>query len=163
MPLTVSVNAVPPAVALDGDSEVIVGTGLLTGYVQVPEVPPPGAGLLTVMLAVVAAARSLEGTCAVILVALTKTVASGVPFQLTAELTTKFVPVTVKVNAPEPASELTGDSAVIVGTGLLVVIVKIITADVPPPGAGLVTVMLEVPAVATSDAGIIAVSSVALT
>ena len=163
VPLTVSVNADPPTVAFDGDTEVIVGTGLLTGNVQVPEVPPPGAGLVTVTFAVVATPRSLEGIWAVIFVELTKVVASGVPFQLTTELSTKFVPVTAKVIAPEPASTLTGASAVMVGTGMVLVTVKVMAPEAPPPGAGLVTVMLAVPAVARSAAGIDVASSVALT
>ena len=47
-PLTVSVKAAPPAVALDGESEVIDGAGLFTvkafGNVAVP---PPGAAFVT--------------------------------------------------------------------------------------------------------------------
>lgn len=62
VPFTVSVNAVPPAVALVGDVDVIVGTGLLIGNVSAPEVPPPGAGLVTVMLAVPELAISVAGT-----------------------------------------------------------------------------------------------------
>jgi hypothetical protein len=46
-PFTVKVNAVPPAVVLEGESDEIVGVPLLIGNVQVPEVPPPGAGLVT--------------------------------------------------------------------------------------------------------------------
>jgi hypothetical protein len=50
VPLTVKVNAAPPAVALAGDNELIVGTGFDAVIVKaaLPEVPPPGAGLNTV-------------------------------------------------------------------------------------------------------------------
>ena len=47
VPLMVRVKAVPPAVALEGESEVIVGTRLLTVKFEGAEAPPPGAGLLT--------------------------------------------------------------------------------------------------------------------
>ena len=70
-PVTVSVNAAPPTVALAGDSEAKVGTGLFIENVEVPEVPPPGAGLVTVMLAEPALTILVEGTWAVIWVPLT--------------------------------------------------------------------------------------------
>jgi hypothetical protein len=88
LPFTVTVNDAPPALALAGESELIVGTGLLIGNVQAPEVPPPGAGLMTVMFAEPLAEISLAGTWAVILVELTNVVARAVPFQLTREPST---------------------------------------------------------------------------
>ena len=50
LPFTVSVKAAPPAVALAGDNELIVGNGFdeLIVKVAFPEVPPPGVGLNTV-------------------------------------------------------------------------------------------------------------------
>jgi len=48
VPVTVTVKPGPPAVALLGESEVAVGTGLLTVKFCDREVPPPGAGLNTV-------------------------------------------------------------------------------------------------------------------
>jgi hypothetical protein len=68
----------------------------------------------------------------------------------------KFEPFTVKVNAVPPAKALVGDSEVIVGNGLFTVNGEL--ADVPPPGAGFVTVTLSVPAVAISPTVIAAVS-----
>jgi hypothetical protein len=65
VPFTVSVNAAPPVVALAGDIEVIVGTGLFIGSVSAPDVPPPGLGLVTVMFTVPEFAISGEGTWAV--------------------------------------------------------------------------------------------------
>jgi hypothetical protein len=62
------VNAAPPAAALGGESVEIVGTGLLPVEivnVELPEVPPPGAGLVTVMLADPLALMSVAGTAAV--------------------------------------------------------------------------------------------------
>ena len=58
VPLTVSVNAVPPGVADDGLSPVMVGMGLPTMNDTAFDAPPPGAGLNTVTLAVPAAAMS---------------------------------------------------------------------------------------------------------
>jgi hypothetical protein len=50
VPVTYRVNAAPPAVALEGDRLLIVGTGLDALMVNVDPavVPPPGAGLNTV-------------------------------------------------------------------------------------------------------------------
>ncbi len=45
VPLTVSVNAAPPAVAEFGLKLVIVGEGLLMLKVAAGDEPPPGAGL----------------------------------------------------------------------------------------------------------------------
>lgn len=47
LPFTVNVKASLPATALEGESEVATGTGLSMVKVNVPEVPPPGAGVLT--------------------------------------------------------------------------------------------------------------------
>jgi len=61
-PLTVRVNAAPPRVVLAGDNEVTAGTGLFIENVVVPEVPPPGVGFVTVILAEPAATISVPGT-----------------------------------------------------------------------------------------------------
>src|SRR5580658_1964427 len=115
VPLTVSVNAGPPTVVLAGASEVTVGTGLLIEKAAVPEVPPPGAGFVTVILAEPVLTMSLAGTCAVTWVALTKLVASAVPFQFTVEPLTKPLPLTVSVNAAPATIALGGESELIVG------------------------------------------------
>jgi hypothetical protein len=47
VPLTVSVNPAPPAVALVGAIDVSTGGGFVTGRLTVAEVPPPGAGFVT--------------------------------------------------------------------------------------------------------------------
>src|SRR6266404_5372508 len=161
LPFTRSVSDPVPAVTPVGVSPVSPGTGLFTVNVRAPEVPPPGAGVTTVTCGVPAAATSAAAMAAVSWVALTKTVVRTAPFQLTVEPLTKPVPVTVSVKAALPADVLVGDRAARVGDELFTV--NVCAAEVPPPGAGVTTVTCGVPAVARSDAGIAAVSWVALT
>lgn len=161
VPLTVRVKAGPPAVALVGEIVAIDGRGLFTVNVAAADVPPPGAGFVTVTLNVPAVAISAAAIAAVNCVALTNVVVFAVPLKLTVEVDTKFVPFTVSVNAAPPAVALLGERVVMVGNGLLMV--KVADAEVPPPGAGFVTVTLIVPPVAISAARMAAVSCVALT
>jgi hypothetical protein len=51
----------------------------------------------------------------------TNVVASGVPFQFTVEVETKFVPFTVNVNCASPAVAQVGLSELIVGRALIVI------------------------------------------
>jgi hypothetical protein len=150
-PLTVKVNAAPPAVALDGDREVIEGAGLLMAKVTAPEVPPPGVGFETVTLVVPVLDISVAGTCAVICVALTNVVVSAVPFQLTVAPETNPVPVAVSVKAAPPTVVLVGETDVNVGTALLMP--NVVVPEVPPPGVGLVTAILADPALTKSVEG----------
>src|SRR2546425_167961 len=78
------------------------------------------------------------------------------PAKFTTEFVTKFVPLTVSVKAPSPTFLLVGKMLVVVGAGLLTV--NVCALEVPPPGVGFVTVMLNVPAVVRSLAGIDAVN-----
>src|SRR5205809_1167862 len=64
VPVTVSVKAGPPAVALLGEIELSVGAGLLMVKVCVPDVPPPGVGVKTVTGSVPPAAMSVAGIAA---------------------------------------------------------------------------------------------------
>jgi len=112
--------------------------------------------LKTVTFAVPAVATSLAEMAASNRVLETKVVRRSLPFQRTTELVTKFVPVMVSVNPPLPATVVAGLMAVIVGNGF--VMVNVTAPDSPPPGAGLKTVTFAVPAVATSLAGMAAVS-----
>jgi hypothetical protein len=133
--------------------EVIVGTGLLMVNVAEFEVPPPGAGLTTVTDAVPAVATLAAGTAAVSCVEETKVVVKAEPFQLTFEVETKLVPLTVKVNAPLPAVVEVGLIELMFGTGLL--IVNVCELDTGP--VEFFTVTETVPAVATFAAGTVAV------
>ena len=74
---------------------------------------------------------------------------------------TKLVPVIVSVKELSPAILDEGDSALMLGVGLLTT--RVSAADSPPPTPGLKTVTESAPAVAMSDALIGVVNSVALT
>ena len=91
----------------------------------------------------------------------TKVVVRASPAKLTTEVGMKFVPFTVSVKVASPALLEVGEIEVVVGTGLFTV--KTSALDVPPPGVGFVTVILNVPAAVKSEAGIEAVSWVAET
>jgi hypothetical protein len=83
------------------------------------EVPPPGAGLVTVTAAVPAEVIAAAGMAAVNRVELTNVVVRAPPAKLTTEAETKFVPLTVSVKpAALPATALVGEIAPIMGTGL---------------------------------------------
>ena len=156
VPVAVRVNAAPPALALAGDIAVIVGTALLIGNVQAVDVPPPGAGFVTVTIADPELLISLAGTWAVSCVELTKFVVSADPFQLITAPPTYPVPLTVSVKVAPPTVALTGETEVIVGTALPMA--NDVAPEVPPPGVVFVTVMLAVPLAAISLAGTWAVS-----
>src|SRR2546423_4195855 len=126
-----------------------------------PEVPPPGAGVATVICAVPAVPRSAAEMAAVSCVALRNVVVRAAPFQRTVELLTKPLPFTRSVSGPVPAVAPVGVSAVSPGAALLTV--KACAAEAPPPGAGVTTVTCGVPAAATSAAATAAVICVALT
>lgn len=79
------------------------------------EVPPSGAGLVTLTPGVPVEAILEAGMAAVNCVELTKVVAAADPPNLTVEAATKFVPVIVSVNAAPPATAMLGEIAVIVG------------------------------------------------
>ena len=137
VPVTVRVKAAPPAVALEGESKLAVGIGLLMVKVRAFDVPPPGEGFTAVTEAVPAVAMSLAKIAAVNCVPVTKVVTLGLAFHCTVEPEAKFVPVTVSVNAAPPAVAELGERLVMVGRGLFTV--KVTEFDAPPPGAGLVT------------------------
>jgi len=156
VPLTVSVNPDAPANLLAGEMSVVVGTGLFTVKVCVLELPPPGAGFTTLTKKIPATARSEVAMAAVTCVEFTKVVVREEPAHCTTDVAMKFVPFTVKLNPASPAVALVVPRLVVVGTGLLTW--KLTEFDVPPPGAGVKTVMGNVPAVAISEVEIVAVS-----
>ena len=77
------------------------------------------------------------------------------PFHRTCEPETKPEPFTVRVNAGAPATILEGDSELSDGAGFGAgLMVKLSAAEVPPPGADVLTVTLSVPVLLKSEAGI---------
>ena len=80
VPVTVSVNAAPPAKAALGLRDAELGIGLLIVNKVEPEVPPPGAALTTVTVAVPAVAMSAAVMAACKLVFETNVVVRAVPF-----------------------------------------------------------------------------------
>jgi hypothetical protein len=118
LPFTVRVNPPLPALTLVGEMLDSEGSGLLTARVRDPEVPPPGAGLTTVIETFPATATSPAVMAAVSCVLLTKLVLRPEPFTCTTDPLTKFDPLTVSVNAPFPATVAEGDRLEIDGTGL---------------------------------------------
>jgi len=140
VPVTLSVNAAPPAVAELGLSAVIVGAGGLMVNTLAAEVPPL---VVTVTLTVPAEAIIAAVTGAVTVVALLTVVVNEAVPHITVAPVTKFVPVTLSVNAAPPAVAELGLSAVMVGAGGLMV--NTLAVEVPPL---VVTVTFTVPAVA---------------
>ena len=148
VPMMVSEKAGPPAVALGGAKEVIVGTGLLTVNVWAAVVPPPGAVFVTVTLTGPAVFSWAAGMVIVSVfppLETTPPLSALVP-KFTTEPVMKPVPVSVRFT-DWPRVPLVGAMEVSVGAGLLTV--KVCAAVVPPPGVGLVTVTLTGPAVFT--------------
>ena len=94
-------------------------TGVLS-IVNVIAFDVPPHGVTTVIEAVPAVVMRAAGTVAVTCVP-EPVVASGVPFQLTVEPETKFVPFTVSVNCPPPALAQVGLKEVTVGAPLMVI------------------------------------------
>jgi len=161
LPVRVKVKAAPPTETLAGEIFESEGSGLLIVSVKAVEVPPPGAGLTTVIEMVPEEATSLAGIAAVSCVLLTNAVLLLELFTRTTELATKLPPLSVSVNPALPALILAGEILESEGDGLLIVRAR--AAEVPPPGAGFATVIESVPEEATSLAGIAAVSCVLLT
>src|SRR5579862_8860441 len=119
-PTTVNSTGSPRGAQL-GARTLIVGTGLrplVMVKLIASEVPPPGAGLVTVTAGVPVEAMLAAGMAAVNCVELTKEVERADPPKLTIEAATKFVPLIVSVKAAPPATVLFGEMVVIVGVGL---------------------------------------------
>jgi hypothetical protein len=143
VPLTVNVNCESPVAAQVGLSELMVGVVLMVNVaapefvVQVP----------TVTEAVPGVAMSEAGTAAVSRVEDTNVVASGLPFQFTVEVETKFVPFTVNVNCGPPAPVQVGLSELIVGAVPMVMTRVAVAVLQEPAPLRAVMVTLVVPAV----------------
>ena len=124
VPLSVSVNAEPPAVAELGAILDKPGTGFCGGPTElmvkvcVDEVPPPGAGLKTMTAAVPVEARALAGISVLSVEPLTNVVVPiTAPFQRTVELEMKLDPVSVSVTAGLPTVAELGEMLDKPGTG----------------------------------------------
>src|SRR5260370_39242514 len=83
------------------------------------ELPPPGAGLMTVTVSVPATEISSAPICAVTWLALTNVVNRLLPFHCSAAPDAKFEPFTVRLKAGPPRVALFGEMAATVGTGLV--------------------------------------------
>src|SRR5271154_2305293 len=100
-----------PAGTQVGKRPSIAGTALellVTVKLIAFEVPPPGAGLVTVTADVPAETMLEAGMAAVNCVELTKVVGTAPP-KLTIEDATKFVPLIVSVKAAPPAAAVFGE------------------------------------------------------
>jgi hypothetical protein len=100
----------------------MVGTGLGPFVVvkfRTFEVPPPGAGLVTVTARVPAEARAAAGigTDRMLELRLMPVLTAVVP-KLTVEAAVKFVPLIVSVKGALPVKEVLGEIVVIAGIGL---------------------------------------------
>jgi len=136
LPLTLTVKAGSPTVALEGDKDARLARRLYMLKVMEFDVPATGLNTVTSAVPAVAMLAALMAACNSVL--LTKVVTRSLPFQRTTEEETKPLPLTVRVKAGSPARALEGAKEVMVGTGLLMV--KGAALEVPPPGAGLNTV-----------------------
>ena len=129
-----------------------------------PPPPAPTGGVKTVTFAVPATAMSEGVISALNCLDEIKVVGWSVPFHRTTEVLTKFVPVTVRVNPGPPAVAEFGLIVMIVGVcGACGVIVNGNGFDEPPPpdpAGGVKTVTFADPAVAMSEAKIVAVNCV---
>jgi hypothetical protein len=119
--VTVKVNAAPPAVALAGAMEVIVGVVGGVGDITkltVGDVPPPDPEFTTVTDAEPAVATSVAVIWACSEFPLRTIVVRDLPFQFNVAPDAKLAPLTDSVNAAAPAITLTGEIEQI--TGVLV-------------------------------------------
>src|SRR5712692_10278218 len=122
VPVIVRVKPVPPAKALEGEREAIVGPGVgVTVKVTGAELTPPeplGLGLNTVTGKVPSVEVSVARIVVANSVALRNRVTLSFPLTRTTELGRKFVPVTVRVKPAPPAKVLEGEREAIVGGGV---------------------------------------------
>jgi len=145
----------PVTVLFGGGGGLVITGPLAMVSVTGVDAAPEHVEFTTVIEAVPALAMRMAGTVAVSCVEETYVVASAVPFQLTVDVETKFVPFTVNVNCGPPGVTQAGSMELIVGAA---VIVNVTAFDVVPQE--LTTVIEAVPGVAIREAGTVAVSRV---
>lgn len=156
VPVTVIVSARPPAVTVEGEMLVIVGTGGATGNGNGLDITPPG--FVTVTGKVTACCTRFAGTTAVNCVLLTNVVTSELVPSETVDPGTKLLPFTVNVNAGPPVGTVDGEILVIIGPATMV---SVTAFDTEPPV--LAAVICAVPGCEVRFAGTVAVSCVELT
>ena len=115
-----------PATVVPGKPErtKVVAAPAMIGSDWAFDVPPPGAGLTTVILAAPGVVRRPAGIVAFTCVPDTYAVVRPVVLKTTCDVGTKCVPFTVSVAVPFVAAAVVGERPVIVGTGLLTVTVR---------------------------------------
>ena len=134
VPLTVRVRSALPATAVAGVRPLMVGTGLGTSTVKLVALVAVPPGVVMARAPEVAPA----GTSSVSVVLITNVnILNAPPMSVTAVAPVKLLPVTVTT---VPGRPLPGVKLLMVGAGT--VTVKVAAVEVPPPGAGLVTVTL---------------------
>jgi hypothetical protein len=112
--------ALPAAVLAVVPVRVKLPVGAVTEKKLCPEVPPP-FGFVTVTGIWPGFATSAAKIAADKLAASVKVVVLATPPKFTTDPFTKFVPLTCKVNAPEPAATLVGERFVIAGAAAALV------------------------------------------
>src|SRR5262245_57922394 len=106
--------------------------GGATSNASADESPPPGAGVHTVICAVVRAARSAAGIAAVSCTGLTYVVGRSAPSHRTTELAANPVPFTVIEKAAPPIGAAAGDNDVNDGGPATTVMGGLVAARVKP-------------------------------
>ena len=115
VPSTVKVRPAPPAGASLGETEPIVGSGLLTAKFAALDVPPPGAAVETLTVSVAPCATSDAWSVVVSWVGVTKLVVRAPLSIWMTERGTKSEPLTVRSCEPLPAAACAGLSEPIAG------------------------------------------------
>lgn len=160
VPLTVKVKLDPPIAAEEGLMLVMLGIGLFPAFKTVNtwalEVPPPGPGFTTFTLNDPVEETSEAGIDESNWLEETNVVDLAEPLKFTTEDGVKLEPFTAKVKLELPTTADCGDMLVVDGTALKTT--KTMALDVPPPGPGFTTVMLNDPVEEISEAGIEAVN-----
>ena len=117
LPNSVRTSGPPPTIVLLGETAASEGIGFATDSVRTLDVPPPGAGVNTVMARVPALATSAAVMMAASAVGDLKLVTRALPFTCMRERATKLAPVNVSSKPGPPAGTWLGLIAVNVGAG----------------------------------------------
>jgi hypothetical protein len=143
VPFTTKLKSLLPATILLGVRLAMVGEGSTTVKVFGLVAVPPGVNTVTRPLVPPVGTTNVS-----VAASITVKLPTLIPLSSTVLVPVRLVPVTVTV---VPTSPLAGVREASVGAG--VVMVNAAGADVPPPGAGLVTLTPAVAAVARALAG----------